>query len=72
MVEILGTGVEAEQIQFYEEARSFLGSLISNLIAIARQIIQIVLNIAQRVIIYASEHPLALALLTVNVAIWVS
>ena len=72
MVQVLGTGAEAEQVQVYGEARSVLGSLVTQLIAIVRQILQTVLNLTSRVIAYASEHPLALTLLTVNLMIWVS
>jgi hypothetical protein len=65
-------GVEAEATQFYEEARSVLGSLITQMISIAREIIRWVMNIGGTIISWAGEHPLAMIMLVCNVAIWLS
>jgi len=64
--------VEAESTQAYEEARSVLGSLVTQLIAIVRQIMAFTLNMSRQLITYASEHPLALTLMVANVCIWMS
>jgi len=64
--------IDAEAEQAYEEGRSVLGSLVTQLIAIVRQIINHVVRIARQVIAYAGEHPLALSLLVCNVMIWIS
>jgi flagellar biosynthesis/type III secretory pathway protein FliH len=55
-----------------DEARSVLASLITQLLALARQIIDHALKLARQIIIYASEHPLAMILLVANICIWVS
>ncbi|MEM2696237.1 MAG: hypothetical protein QXU09_04805 [Thermoproteota archaeon] len=65
-------GVEAESEEVYEEARSVLGSLITRLLAIVHRIIDHVIHIARQVITYASEHPLAMILLTANIMVWVT
>lgn len=63
--------VEAETEEAYEEARSVLGSLITQLISIVRTILTYALRIARQVITYASEHPLAMILLVSNIMIWI-
>jgi hypothetical protein len=63
--------VEAETEEAYEEARSVLGSLITQLISIVRTILNFALKIARQVITYASEHPLAMLLLISNIMIWI-
>jgi hypothetical protein len=55
-----------------DEARSVLASLITQLLALVRQIIDHAIRLARHVITYASEHPLAMFLLVANVSIWVS
>jgi len=72
MVELLGTGAEAEQIQVYEEARSVLGSVVSQMIAVVRQILSYVMALTRQLMTYAGEHPLAMTLMVCNVMIWVS
>jgi len=64
--------VEAEAEQEYEEARSVLGSFITQLIGIVRQLIKWVTDVAKRIIEWTAEHPLAMTLLVANICIWVS
>jgi len=64
--------IEAEAEETYEEGRSVLGSLITQLISIVRTIINHVIKVTRQVITYAGEHPLAMTLLVCNVMIWVS
>jgi len=64
--------VEAESEQAYEEGRSALGSFITQLIAIIRQLIKWVTDVAKRIIEWTAEHPLAMLLLVSNICIWVS
>jgi hypothetical protein len=54
------------------EARSAIGSVLTQLVAIVRQILQMALNTMQRFIGWAGEHPLAAVLTVANLAIWVS
>jgi hypothetical protein len=63
--------IEAESEEAYEEARSVLGSLITQLISIVRTILNLALKITRQVITYASEHPLAMVLLVSNIMIWI-
>jgi 2-keto-4-pentenoate hydratase len=65
-------GMEAEATQGYEEARSVLGSLITQLIAVVRQIIGWVIGVVNRIVEWSGSHPLAMLLLTANMCIWVS
>jgi hypothetical protein len=64
--------VEAEAEEVYEEGRSALGSLITQLLSIVRTIITYAIRIARQVITYAGEHPLAMTLLVCNVMIWIT
>jgi hypothetical protein len=64
--------VEAESEQAYEESRSALGSFITQLIAVVRQLIKWVTDVAKRIIEWTAEHPLAMTLLVANICIWVS
>jgi len=64
--------VDAEAIQVEEEARSVLGSVVTQLVAIVRQIINYVMSITRQVITYAGEHPLALTLMVCNVMVWIA
>jgi hypothetical protein len=64
--------VEAESEECYEEARSVLGSFITQLIAIVRQLIKWVTDVAKRLIEWTAKHPLAMTLLVANICIWVS
>jgi hypothetical protein len=57
---------------FADESRSVLGSLITQLIALVRQIIDHTISVARQVITYAGEHPLAMTLLVCNIMIWIS
>jgi hypothetical protein len=54
------------------EARSAIGSVLTQLVAIVRQMLQMALNVMQRFVTWAGEHPLAMVLTTANLAIWVS
>lgn len=63
---------EAEAEETYEEARSVLGSFITQLISIVRQLIRWVTRAVSQIIQWAGEHPLAIMLLAANVCIWVS
>jgi hypothetical protein len=64
--------MEAEAEQAYEEGRSVLASFITQLIAIVRQLIKWVTDVAKRIIEWTAEHPLAMTLLVTNICIWVS
>jgi hypothetical protein len=64
--------VDAETEEAYEEARSVLGSTITQLIAVVRQLIRWVTTTVSQIIKWAGEHPLAMVLLIANVCIWVS
>jgi hypothetical protein len=64
--------VDAETEEAYEEARSVLGSFITQLIAIARQLIRWVTSVVSKIVEWAGEHPLAITLLVANICIWVS
>ena len=55
-----------------EEAKTALGSLITQLINFLRTIMAYVMEIVRRFIAWSGEHPLAAVLASVNVAIWVS
>jgi coenzyme F420-reducing hydrogenase alpha subunit len=55
-----------------DEARSVLASLITQLLALVREIVDHAIKVAKQIITYASEHPLALTLLVCNIMIWVS
>jgi len=72
MVELLGSGIEAEQLQVYEEARSVLGSLVTRLIGIVQQIMAFVTQVARQLMTYAGEHPLALTLTVANICVWMA
>jgi hypothetical protein len=64
--------VDAETEEAYEEARSVLGSFITQLIAITRQLIRWVTSVVSKIVEWAGEHPLAITLLVANICIWVS
>jgi len=72
MVEILGTGAESETTQVYEEGRSMLGSLVTQLIGIMRQVMAFTLRISGQIIAWAGENPLAMTLAISNIIIWMS
>jgi len=73
MSQALGMGMgQAVAEESIEEARSVLGSLITQIIATIRTILRYVMHLSNRIIEYASQHPLALILLTANVCIWIS
>ncbi len=65
-------GAEAEFEEVYEEGRSVLASLITQLISIVRTILNFALKVSSQVIAWAGEHPLASLLLVSNIIIWVS
>jgi hypothetical protein len=64
--------VDAESEEAYEEARSVLGSTITQLIAVVRQLIRWITTTVSQIVKWAGEHPLAMVLLIANVCIWVS
>jgi len=64
--------VEAETTQVYEEARSVLGSLITQIVAIVRTLIDYALRFFRRFLAWSGEHPLACVLTIANICIWVS
>jgi len=64
--------IEAETAETYEEARSVLGSFITQLIGIVRQLVHWVTSVVSQVVKWAGEHPLAITLLIANFCIWVS
>jgi hypothetical protein len=72
MPQVLGTSIDAEMEQVYEEGRSVLGSLVTRMIAIVQQIIAYVMSITRQIVTYAGEHPLALTLVVANMMIWVT
>jgi len=54
------------------EGQSLLGSITAGLITAIRQILQLMLDLVQRFVNWAGEHPLATTLLFINFTIWVS
>jgi len=64
--------VEAEANNVYEEGRSVLASLITQLISIVRTIVNYVLGLVGKFMTWAGEHPLQALLFTANLVIWVS
>jgi hypothetical protein len=65
-------GVEAEASQFYEEARSVLGTLINNIMAIVRTVINWAIAFFDKIVTFAGQHPEAFLLTVGNLIIWVS
>jgi hypothetical protein len=65
-------GVEAEASQIYEEARSVLGTLINNIMAIVRTVINWAIMFFDKIVTFAGEHPEAFLLTVGNLIIWVS
>jgi len=55
-----------------EEARSVIGTIIAQILTIARTILTYVLEYIRRFYEWAGEHPLAALLFIVDVAIWIS
>ncbi len=72
MPSVLGTNLDTEVEVAYEEGRSVLASVFTQLISIVRSILRWALRQAERLIAWAGEHPLASLLLTANIMIWVS
>jgi hypothetical protein len=64
--------VDAETIQYYEEARSVLGTLINNIMAIVRTVINWAIMFFDKMVTFAGEHPEAFLLTVGNLIIWVS
>lgn len=64
--------VDAETEEAYEEARSVLGSFVTQLIAVVRQLIRWVTSVVSKIVEWTGEHPLATILLVSNICIWVS
>lgn len=64
--------VDAETEEAVEEARSVLGSFITQLIAMVRQLIRWLTRTVDRLVVWAGKHPLAITLLVANICIWVS
>jgi hypothetical protein len=64
--------VEAEANNVYEEGRSVLASLITQLISIVRTIVNYVLGLVGKFMTWAGENPLQALLFTANLVIWVS
>ena len=55
-----------------EEARSFMGTLVAQILTIVRTIIAYLMDAMNRVIRWTGEHPLATLLTITNICIWVS
>ena len=55
-----------------DEARSVLASLVTQLLALVREIVDHAIKMAKQIIKYLSEHPLAMTLLVCNIMIWIS
>ncbi len=72
MPSVLGTNVDTELATVYEEGRSVLASLFTQMVSIVRTIVNWVLKVSSQIIAWAGEHPLATLLLTANICIWVS
>jgi hypothetical protein len=65
-------GAEAEANQYYEESRSALATLIANIMAIIRMIINWAIAFFDKMVTFAGEHPEAFLLTVGNLIIWVS
>jgi len=64
--------VESESTQLYEEARSAIGSLIANILAIVRQIIDFAVKMFRQLVDYTAQHPEAMVLTVGNFCIWMA
>jgi hypothetical protein len=64
--------VEAESIQIYEEARSVLGTLINNIMAVVRTIINWSIAFFDKIVTFAGQHPEAFLLTVGNLIMLVS
>jgi hypothetical protein len=64
--------VEAESIQIYEEARSVLGTLINNIMAITRMIINWAITFFDKITTFVGQHPEEFLLIVGNAVIWMS
>jgi len=51
------------------ELRSVLGSVVGNIIAVIRTIVTYMLRLAERVVHWAGEHPMAFTMVAVNLII---
>ena len=58
--------------QTAEEAKSVVGSLITQLMNMARTVIAYIMEMVRRFIQWAGEHPLATTMLACNIMVWVS
>jgi hypothetical protein len=65
-------GMEAEANQYYEEARSVLATIIANIMAIIRTIINWAIAFFDKIVTFAGQHPEAFLLTVGNLIIWVS
>jgi hypothetical protein len=64
--------IDAESEQFYDEARSAVGSLIASIMGIFRQLISWATSMFTRIVSYSAEHPEAMIQLVGNFCIWMS
>jgi hypothetical protein len=64
--------VEAESGQVYEEARSAVGSLITQILGLFRQLISWATSTFTRIVSYSAEHPEAMIQLIGNWCIWMA
>ncbi len=72
MPSVLGINIDTELETAYEEGRSVLASVFTQMVSIVRTIVNYVLRISSQIIAWAGEHPLASLLLVANIMIWVS
>jgi len=68
----VGTVTHPIMEESVEEARSFLATIVANIISLIRTLMIYVSEIARKIITWIGEHPLATLLMVVNVSIWVS
>jgi hypothetical protein len=64
--------IEAEADNIYQEGRSLLASIVTQLVSIVRQILTFLMNLSVRFVEWAGEHPLAAITSVINMAIWIS
>ncbi len=72
MPSVLGTNVDTELETAYEEGRSVLASMFTQMVSIVRTIVNWALKVASQIVAWSGEHPLATLLLVANMMIWVS
>jgi len=72
MPSVLGCNLDTEVNTAYEEGRSVLGSIVTQLVSIVRAVLNWAIQQVGKIVTWAGEHPLAAIMLGCNIAIWVS